>query len=641
MLMGLLTIGLGLSVQTQAMSRTAAPAAFEPGPCPFWSAEESAKYRVECGMLRVEESETSARRYRLQVAILRSREDRLHNDAIVVLTGGEGGGLLRQGAASLAQHPLQDTLRRHRDIVLLDARGTGYSEPGELCPALESMETRTAILRLPFEERTALVRRMLAACRDRLEREGVDPGHFNSVALARDLETLRVTLGYDRLNLIGISWGTRVALEMLRRFPGSVRSVVMYGPFPPDGAVPGGLAGRAGPSLERLFSACAADSTCRAEYPEVAREFRALLAELDADPVELSTPTGVFRVDGAAAETMVIYALYDSEFLRYVPLAIRELRRRNASFLEILLPQAIGQGRSGGFYYAAHCFELPPPIAADSLRRLRERFPWSGRAERFGPDPATVCGAFVPRAADRTVVQPVRSDVPTLIFVGEFDPTTPQEYGRRIASTVVRSHVVVLKGRGHDVNAPTECTARIRRAFLEDPESPPDTSCAASAAPVAFRTDLHVNAGVPRLLSRLVVPGEPVWLAGIALVLLALLPGAALLPERGAARLRHARARLFSGALWAASATALLFTAGLAVALVASDRYVALFGVPGLWAWLFVLPALVAAFSAVGLIGLVMGWSTDWWTRRARGVRVLGTLASIAFLWIGLHLGLW
>jgi len=640
MLMGLLTIGLGLSVQTQAMSRTAAPAAFEPGPCPFWSAEESAKYRVECGTLAVAESEESDRRYRLQVAILRSLGDRRHNDAIVVIPGGPGGSMLRGGAPSLARHPLQDTLRRHRDIVLLDARGTGYSEPDELCPEFESVETRMAILRLPFEERTALVVRMLRACRVRLDGKDVDPRHFNSVALARDLEALRVALGYDRLNLIGISWGTRVSLEMLRRFPASVRSVVMYGPFPPDGVAPGGLASRTGPSLERLFGACAADSTCRIAFPEVAREFYSLLAELDADPIELTTPSGVFRVDGAAGETMITYALYDSEFLRYVPLAIRELRRRNGSFLEILLPAATGQGSSGGSYYAAHCFELPPPLTPDSIRRLRERFPWGGRAERFGPDPMEVCDAFVPPAADSTVVQPVHSDVPTVIFVGEFDPTTPPEYGRRIASTLSRSHLLVLQGRGHDVNIPTECTAGIRRAFLENPESPPETSCATSPAPVSFRTDIHVNPGVPRLLARL-LGSRPAWPAGIALILLALLPGAALLPERGAARLRPARARLFSGALWAASATALLFTAGLAVALVASDGYVALFGVPGLWAWLFVLPALVAAFSAVGLIGLVMGWSTDWWTRRARGVRVLGTLASIAFLWIGLHLGLW
>jgi len=254
-----------------------------------------------------------------------------------------------------------------------------------------------------------------------------------------------------------------------------------------------------------------------------------------------------------------------------------------------------------------------------------------------------VCDAFVPPAGDSTVVQPVHSDVPTVIFVGEFDPTTPPEYGRRIASTLSRSHLLVLQGRGHDVNIPTECTAGIRRAFLENPESPPETSCATSPAPVSFRTDIHVNPGVPRLLARL-LGSRPAWPAGIALVLLALLPGALLLPGRGAAGYspRPAHAQVFAGALWAAPVTALLFAAGLAAALgKGGDEYVALFGVAGSWAWLFVLPALVAAFTAVGLIGLVAGWSKDWWTRRAHGIRAVGALASLAFLSLCVHLGIW
>ncbi len=196
----------------------------------------------------------------------------------------------------------------------------------------------------------------------------------------------------------------------------------------------------------------------------------------------LTAPWGTLDVDGSVAETAITYGLYASGFLRYVPVAIGELRRRNAAFLDVFLGRAIGEGSSGGFYYAAHCFELPPPLSPDAVQSLRNRYPWSGRADRFAPDPERVCAAFVAPSGDHTVFEPVRSDVPTLIFAGEFDPTTPPEYGRRVAATLPNSHLVVLTAKGHDVNAPTPCTVQMRQAFLDDPMQPPDRGCLSAQA---------------------------------------------------------------------------------------------------------------------------------------------------------------
>ncbi|HSJ65467.1 MAG TPA: alpha/beta fold hydrolase [Gemmatimonadaceae bacterium] len=632
------------AAQPVVPDQTSTDAVFEPEPCPFWSAEESAQYRVECGRLIVPESERGGRRYRLQVAILRSLRERLHNDAIVLIPGGPGGHLVRGDAARLARHPLQDALRQHRDIVLMDPRGTGYSEPGELCPAFEGLETRAAILRLPVGEASAFIRRALADCRTRLQEQGIDPEQFNSVALARDLEGLRRALGHDQLNLIGFSWGTRVALETMRRFPESVRSAILYSPLPPDGWASGTTAARVGPSMERLFAACAGDQRCRRSFPSLEEEFRAALAELDADPIRLSTEWGPFDVDGAVAQTVISYALYDSDFLPYIPLAIRELRRRNAAFVEMLLQPAMGAGSSGGFYYTARCFDLVPQPPADSLQRLRERFPWLGSFNRFAPEPAAVCDAFMARSPDSTVFQPVRSEVPTLIFAGEFDPTTPLEYGRRAAATLPNAYLVALRGRGHDVNVPTPCTVQIREQFLGNPLQSLDTSCVGALPPLSFATNVHVNAAVPRLTTRVAVAREPVWLIALGLPLLFLLVGTFLLPVSWLAGRHSGRGRgaaLATGLLWAATATSLLFAAGLVLALwTAGDPYQALFGVPDRWGWLFALPPIALVFAAGGALALGLAWRRAGWSRRERVLHAVVAAASAGFVllvgWIGM-----
>jgi pimeloyl-ACP methyl ester carboxylesterase len=641
-LMALLALTSSAGAQSAPADPAAAGVFFEAEPCPFWSVEESARHRVECGKLHVPESEPGSRRYRLQVAILRSHGERLHHDPIVRVPGGPGDAMI-YAVPQLAQHPLQDALRQHRDLVFFDPRGIGYSEPGDLCPGSEDMEARLGMLRLPFDERTAFVRRELAACRARLQEEGIDPAQFNSVALARDLEWLRQALGYDQLNLIGFSWGTRVVLETMRRFPGSVRSALLYGPVPPGSYVPGNAPSRAGPSLERLFAACETDPACRAAFPNIAEEFRTVLDELDANPIRLHLPGGPLDVDGSVAATVIVFALYDSEFLRYVPLAIRELGRRNAGFVEVLLRSVLGEGASGGFAYAAWCYELAPPLPPDAVQHLRDRYPWSARAQPLA-DETVVCDAFVAPSADPTVFEPVRSDVPTVIFVGEFDPATPPEYGQQVAATLPNSHLLVFRAKGHGFGGTTDCMARIRKALFDDPTQPPDARCIAELPPVSFATGVHPNGGVPRLMSRVAPAPDPIWLTGIGMLLAVLVAGAIAFPLGWIIRRRTSgppAAALATVAIWGAAAVAVTFAAGLVVALrTADDQYVGLFGVPAAWGWLLVLPAAVIPLVAIGLIGVVAGWRQRWWTPRARVFRTAVTLAAVGFVWMALWVDL-
>ncbi len=450
-------------------------------------------------------------------------------------------------------------------------------------------------------------------------------------------------LGYSALDLIGVSWGTRVALETMRRHPGSVRSAILYGPYPPDASRSRGLAARTGPSLERLFGACERDAACNVEFPRLASQFDSAVARLDRNPIRLRTAWGPIGIDGAMAAILISYSLYDSDFLPYVPLAIRELGRGNAGFAEPFLRGAVGEGMSGGTYYAAYCSELAPPIAPDSMGRLHERYAWSDAIDRFAPDETVVCPAFVPALSDTLLWKPVRSAVPTVIFVGEFDPTTPLEAGQRIASTLPNAHLVMLGARGHDVNVPTSCTARIRRAFLDDPRREADTGCANVRQSLTFATRVHTNPGVARLLSRVVLAPDPRWIGAMGAMLLVLLAGMLALPKhiRRAFRAHRHGSALAALVPWFGALLAVAFITFLAVALVAApDPYLPLFGLEESWRWLFMLPAVVAALSAVAAIAVTVAWTRAWWTPGARVIATITAVGCIAFAALAIASGL-
>jgi hypothetical protein len=93
--------------------------------------------------------------------------------------------------------------------------------------------------------------------------------------------------------------------------------------------------------------------------------------------------------------------------------------------------------------------------------------------------------------------------------------------------------------------------------------------------------------------------------------------------------------------IWAAAAVAALFMLGLGTALwTTGDRYLALFGVPASWGWLFVLPALALALAAAGAVGFVTGWRRRWWSPRGRMLRGVVAAASVAFVVIAVWAGI-
>lgn len=547
--------------------------------------------------------------------------------------------------------------RESRDLIFWDQRGTGYSEP-KFCEEMDRVFDTTRYLGLPPGEATA--RRVEAArdCREEMLAKGVDFSAYNSEASARDLDDLRRALGHERWNLFGLSYGTRLALTALRETPSGIRSVILDSTSPPDVRIwvesPGALAR----SLGRVFERCAADEACRRAHPDLEADFHAWLDRLDRDPVELVMedttrfPDGRLVVDRSLAVGAVFRGLYDRRFPPLLPLLVREGGPEGAHVWRALadfMARTPGTN-SRGLNLSVNCYEVAPFNPPALLDSARSEHPRLGDILEHRSRHAE-CEAWHDERADSIFFRPVRSDVPTLILGGEFDPTTPPDYGRRAAETLANSTFLEVPGLGHGVAPNSECAQDVMGAFLDDPALPPDTSCVSDVPSLSFVTDVHTSRGVyplARILQQ--GPGRP-FLAGAGVLALVLLSGALGWPL--GALVRRLRGRpsprasgLERGARWLAALAALLamgFAAGLVFALrdaASANPLLLAFGVPGDFGWVFHLPWVVAALTAAVLVAAVRSWREGWWSGWHRLHYSLVGGACVAVLALVVHRGL-
>jgi pimeloyl-ACP methyl ester carboxylesterase len=604
----------GSAVLALAASAAAeAPPPFEPAPWPTKGAASLDPARVECGYLVVPESRArlQGRSLRLAVARLKSRAEVPAPDPVIFLHGGPGG-----NALSAVERWLEHPLLEQRDLILLDQRGTGHSQP-VLCPDLALHDFRIlAENHTPDSEQRARIAAALE-CRDALSEAGIDLGAYNSDASAADVADLRRALGYEAWNLYGVSYGTKLALTTLRDRPEGVRSVVLDSAYPPG--IPGSVDfAEFARALDVLIGGCAADPRCREAYPDLERKLYETLEQLEADPLVLPVadhevvPSGRYVVNSQDLAISIHQALYDYQVIAVLPLILRIERERDTELLLPLMDFAVERATSinRGVYHAVECYERGPFMQAPGPAR--------GRFARLRPylvffdvDRA-ICAQWSDVTAGPEEARPVVSDVPTLILAGQYDPITPPEWGRLAGETLSASHYLEFPGVGHRASFSGECASGILLAFLDDPARPPDASCIGEMGPPAFVTAFRREPGVYRLAKALFLERRRGAIAALGALALALLTGAAGVRRlRGRARAAgptERRGRLLVGS---AAALALIFIVGLlgAMALAARANPNLLgFGVPRAAAPLFWLPPLVALLAAAGVVVLVPAW---------------------------------
>ena len=457
---------------------------FERGDC-LVNGDWAREVRRECGWLVVPESRdrASANTVRLAVEIFRAKEPG-GAPPLVLLHGGPGNGGIRLYSAGVAMSPLS----RHRDVVIYDQRGAGFSEP-KLCPGYERVADATYNLRDGAEKDKEL-REARRACLAELDAKGIDRLAYNTAASAADLIDLRRTLGYGSWDIRGGSYGARLAQEAMVRDGQAIRSVVLSSPMARSFSTQAEQPLSTQQAFERLFAACGLQPSCHDAFPDIEQDFYTAYDELTKSPlavpiVHADGRSDTVPVDGDRLVAGIRERIRTSAGLSRIPLLLHELRAgdRVRAAREVVgdgtAPEALA---NRALRELVNCYDDYGPATRNTLASVnaRVRAPFRRAVNRD-------CEEWLPRFSEASARTAVRSDIPTLILTGRFDDRTPTAQARRIASTLSRASLVEFPDEGHDAR-PTACHAAIVMQFLEDPTRKPDTSCVATIQPIAFAT---------------------------------------------------------------------------------------------------------------------------------------------------------
>ena len=418
---------------------------------------------VKCATLEVFENRETrqGRRIGLNIVVLPATARIKEGDPVFVFAGGPG-----QAATDLARESLAIVggLNAKRDIVLIDQRGTGKSN-GLGC---KFGDTNTPEM-IDLVKRELMSRKLLQECRDTLARRADLTLYTTTIAMA-DIDEARTALGYRKINLWGGSYGTRAAMEYLRRYPHQVRSVVIDGVAPPSLALPATFARDAGAVYEKMLTACEAELSCSKQFPRLRSQVDDLLAGLDRQPrkITLADPlTGNPREIGLTRDGVlmaVFSTLYVPEMVALLPAALARAKQGDYTSL-MAMSAAFGDFAEDkifmGMRFSVVCAEDVPRITAASSEQ--DRAPFGGL---FVREFAKGCEGWPKGVMAKDFDLPVTSDKPVLILSGGLDPVTPPPFGEEVKRTLSNALHLVANNVGHGVSS-RGCAPRLIKKFIE------------------------------------------------------------------------------------------------------------------------------------------------------------------------------
>lgn len=454
--------------------------------------------RLECFVLVVPENreQPDGHEVRLKVAVLKAKRT-AGAEPMVYLSGGPGDSPLvasSPGADALSEGDWWNetaAIRRRRDVVILSQRGAGGSTPNLDCFAPRISDFARARRRAVTEQQE---REILMRCRADLDRRKIDLSMYATPALADDVADLATAMSRDRINIYGVSYGTRWGLEVMRRHPDLVRAAVLDGVYPPQVNGEQNEAEIVRHAFEQLYAECAADTVCRERHPGLRGAVEGTIEAAEQNPLDLvlqldDGPQAV-RLGGAKVLMVLLHMMREGEAAS-IPEAVAGVQRRDFRLLKMfaedlessdggLLEQNAQQ--FDGLYNSIECRETWATVDRAARRRMIETSGVYGLNAGTSKSPA-FCPVWRVAAAPASERQPVKSAIPTLLLSGNFDWLTPPTWAREAARHLSSSRHVVFRAQGHGVVVQDPCAARLRDAFVDEPNPRRALPCRADTPP--------------------------------------------------------------------------------------------------------------------------------------------------------------
>lgn len=483
MIMGALCLCLLTGI---AVAQTVAPKLqLEPCRLPGWSED------VRCGRYEVYEDRKAkaGRKISLKIVVLPAQGDKPAADPVFYFTGGPGGSstetITRAGKSYLAG------LRQSRDLVFVDQRGTGGSNPlgCNLYPDKNDMAAY-------FSEVLSVEK--MRACRAELEKVA-DLKLYSTSTAMDDLDEVRTALGYDQINLYGGSYGSTAALAYLRQYPQHVRTTTILGVAPPDMKLPMPVIKGMQNAVERVFADCAADEKCHAAFPNLKSDLDTALQQLEKAPAKVATANPFTRQPQQVTISRPVFlemlrtTLYQPQTSRWVPLFVHQAAAGEFSVFATVAFQtfrSIEDGILRGMHFSVVCGEdLPFVTDADIAREKAGSFYGEGRVQVY----RKVC-EFWPRAdVPASFATPVKSDKPVLLLSGEADPVAPPWLATEAAKHLPNGRHLMIPHTGHFFSFP--CVDKLVAEFVATGSAKNlDASCISANRPLPFITEEMLGA---------------------------------------------------------------------------------------------------------------------------------------------------
>jgi len=450
----------------------------------------------ECGILSVPEDygKPEGRQVKLPFIIFKPETPDENTSPLVIAgAGGPGGGL---GISESDSYTFDgsywfnwysSTVEVGRDLILIDNRGVGSSVPKLDCPEVLQADVASLNHKLDREEVIMLTKTSFGQCKKRLLGQGIDINQYNVINAAEDLEQLRISIGAEQLNVYGVSYGSRVALEYERQHPDSVRALILDGIYPQSARSFETMPRQNAEAIMRLVNKCQDDTRCNDQFGfRLAERFTDMLEKLDKTPVivKVTSPIDYEPLDVMVTSDVLfssIYlAMYDTDTISYLPKYMYSIFKGNTDYLvdivrDYYVSNIITYSLDMGAYASYSCFDDIPFADFALARSELQKYPFQRSSnELLFTFSEAMCETWDVPVAMGDFKQAYQINTPVLIYSGELDPVTPAELADSVIKNSRKAWHVVWSGMAHGVMfSAHSCADWTAQEFLSDPEADP------------------------------------------------------------------------------------------------------------------------------------------------------------------------
>jgi len=393
----------------------------------------------------------------LHIEIIPAKNQEYKKAPMFILMGGPG-----QASSDLISFfsEIFSKMNEERDLVFMDQRGTGKSNPLQLDMHYDNLQDYFKDA-LTLDETVKETYKRLA--------ESNDLKKYGTLNAARDIESVRDAMGYDKINIYGTSYGTRLALAYINKYPGKVKTATLKGLVPENLVIPLDFAYDSQEGLNRLIDECIADEHCSTTYPNFKEEFDALMNRTYPIDVSLTNTekenSETIRLTKESIALTIRSLLSVPTFTQQIPFIISEANKGNFNVLaELILriKKSSSKGIYTGMLLCVVCYEDYPQISETETNDVSHTFLkniWTNRV-------LNACKIWNPSMEEATRIKYTKHDIPVLLISGERDAATPQKYGNQVLKKFKNGKHIIVSNAGHSFDRMLDCVEHIINDFV-------------------------------------------------------------------------------------------------------------------------------------------------------------------------------